>query len=429
MSDNEILSIDEYTDSMEIILAKAPRFTKVSMYLLLLVIAAALFWAYFTKIDITAKGIGVVRPEGDVTKIQAEAGGRIVELFVEEGDKVEKGQMLIKLEDIEAKEKIHKIKLEQDRIKKDMEALRAKKISLLAQLEIEKEKTDLELKISQTAIKIGDDVVSSRQAAVRVAQAELKDSEQSLKSLEKLAERNMVSRMKLEEARTVAEVARAKVQQAEAQERQAKSDMHSAQMSLELTKKKVSIVLEESTRRLTDIENQIVSRHKELESLESDLEIARHEFGNREILAPISGTVSWLGVKQEGELVEPGAMLANIYPQGSSFVIEAYFPNREVGLLHENQKVKLKYEAFPYQEYGTASGRILTISPDAEYQKDIGYVYSVTTSIDKRVLKGGAGDIGRIDLGMVAQVQAISRQQRLLSLLFHKLREKADIDT
>lgn len=127
MSDNEILNIDEYTDSMEIILAKAPRFTKVSMYLLLLVIAAALFWAYFTKIDITAKGIGVVRPEGDVTKIQAEAGGRIVELFVEEGDKVEKGQMIMKLEDIEAREKIQKIKVEQDRIKKDMEALRAKK--------------------------------------------------------------------------------------------------------------------------------------------------------------------------------------------------------------------------------------------------------------------------------------------------------------
>ncbi|MGA1842408.1 MAG: HlyD family secretion protein, partial [bacterium] len=424
MSDNEILNIEEYTDSMEIILARIPRFTKVSMYLLLLVILVAVSWAYFTKIDITAKGIGVVRPEGDVNKIQAEAGGRLVGLSVKEGDKVEKGQLLMKLEDIEVREKIQKIKVEQDRLQKDLDALSTKKTSLLAQIEIEKEKAELELKISETAVRTREDEVSSRKAEVRVALAGLKDSEQSLKSSEKLAKQNMVARVKLEEAKTVAEVARAKVEQAEARERQAKKDMQSALMSLELTKKKVSILLEESTRVLTDMENQIASRCKELESLESDLEIARHELGNREIVAPISGTVTWLGVKRERDLVEPGAMLAHISPLESLIVVEAYFPNREAGLLYKNQEVKLKYEAFPYQEYGTASGKILTISPDAEYQKDIGYVYSVTTSIDKRFLKGGGGDIGRIDLGMVAQVQAISRQQRLLSLLFQKLREK-----
>lgn len=429
MSDNEILNIEEYTDSMEIILARIPKFAKVSIYLLFLVIVASVFWAYFTKIDITAKGIGVVRPEGDVNKIQAEAGGRIVELFVEEGDKVQKGQMLMKLEDIEAREKIQKIKVEQGRLKKDMEALRAKRTSLLDQLDIEREKAELELKISQTEVKTREEVVSSREAAVRVAQAELRDFEHRLQSLEKLAEQNMVSRMKLEEARTADEVAKAKFDQAEAQKRQAQRDIQSARMNMALTKKKVSIVLEESARRITEIENQITARGKEMESLESDLEIAKHELGNRKIVAPISGTVTWTGVKRVGDLVEPGAMLAHISPKESSIVVEAYFPNREAGLLHKNQEVKLKYEAFPYQEYGMASGRILTISPDAEYQKDIGYVYRVTTSIDKRVLKGGTRDIGRIDLGMVAQVQAISRQKRLLSLLFHKLREKVDIDS
>lgn len=79
------------------------------------------------------------------------------------------------------------------------------------------------------------------------------------------------------------------------------------------------------------------------------------------VRAPQDGVVSGL-IAQPGQTVTPGVALASLVPSDAKLQAHLYAPSSAVGFLRAEQPVLLRYDAFPYQKFGSQAGRIEQVS-------------------------------------------------------------------
>lgn len=98
----------------------------------------------------------------------------------------------------------------------------------------------------------------------------------------------------------------------------------------------------------------------QLTQLDAELE-QRLALKSTVLRAPSSGLVSNLLVKA-GQLVASGQPLVSILPKGSKLQAQLFVPSNVVGLLRPGSQVVLRYEAFPYKQFGQQYGKIIHVS-------------------------------------------------------------------
>lgn len=79
------------------------------------------------------------------------------------------------------------------------------------------------------------------------------------------------------------------------------------------------------------------------------------------IQAAVSGTVTALQVYQ-GQTVDQRAAMMTVASASGAVTAELYVPSRAIGFVRPGQQVRVRYDAFPYQRFGSGTGRILYIS-------------------------------------------------------------------
>jgi membrane fusion protein len=107
------------------------------------------------------------------------------------------------------------------------------------------------------------------------------------------------------------------------------------------------------------------------------------------IRTPIAGRVATLQTTV-GQPAEPQRLQLEIIPEGSVLEAELFVPTRAIGFVQPGQKVRILYDAFPYQSFGTYSGRITRISQTILKGSDISApvtlqepAYKVTVALDR----------------------------------------------
>lgn len=95
--------ISDITDSIEILEKKPPKFISYFLLFIIIIIIIALIWAYYSKIDISIKATANVQASTASSAIKFEIPGTIKEINIKSGDKVEKGDILLKIENKELK--------------------------------------------------------------------------------------------------------------------------------------------------------------------------------------------------------------------------------------------------------------------------------------------------------------------------------------
>jgi membrane fusion protein len=88
------------------------------------------------------------------------------------------------------------------------------------------------------------------------------------------------------------------------------------------------------------------------------------------IRAPISGRVSMLQATA-GEVADPKRLLGQVMPSDSPLEANLFIPVRAIGFVRPGQQIRILYDAFPYQHYGTYEGKILSISQTIVTANDI----------------------------------------------------------
>jgi HlyD family secretion protein len=155
------------------------------------------------------------------------------------------------------------------------------------------------------------------------------------------------------------------------------------------------------------------------------LELANFELKQRQatLVAPSDGVITEVPAKV-GDLLEAGKP-AVIMVQDRGFRIDVAVRSDDVGQLRVGLPVRVKLDAYDYQKYGTARGRIAFIAPDSTVSESANgpskVAYTVKIELDGEELRHNE-HAGPFKLGMTGVAEILVDRETLLRLLFRKIR-------
>ncbi|WP_438423799.1 HlyD family secretion protein [Aquimarina macrocephali] len=110
--------------------------------------------------------------------------------------------------------------------------------------------------------------------------------------------------------------------------------------------------LRKSTR-LKELQNQLAQKEERLIELKNS-----HSYM---VKAPVNGRITSTQVNI-GQNVSSAVPILTIIPENTTLYAELFLPSRAIGFIKKNQRVLLRYDAFPYQRYGLYQGKIVQIA-------------------------------------------------------------------
>lgn len=126
---------------------------------------------------------------------------------------------------------------------------------------------------------------------------------------------------------------------------------------------------------------------RNIESSKSEL-ISAKLTGQTQVRSPMTAVIANKLVSK-GQLVVPGQVLMSLIPEKSKCQVDIYIPSDNMAFIKAGSAVNIKYDAFPYQKFGSQSGKITHVSksPLAADELKIGlkpgYYYKASVSMPK----------------------------------------------
>ena len=441
-----ILPMNEITDSVEMLHEKPNRGMPVFTWILVLLLAAAVIWCCVGEIDYFIKASGVVRPGENVSTISTLMTGRVETLNISEGDNVKKGDLLFKLDNAELEQSLSAYKKEKQRIDTDNAADSAvisaesiksqlaiyrKELSGLETLKssVEANSDMFENKSSVYAMQYADYTAAINAYDVNINQKKSdKENAEPLfkaggisqseydsicRSLEnaKLEKDKYISEFKLniEQKVTAAEKNISDLEYSLKGQNQSLSSYseisHDEQLAAENMKLEMLSWIAES---IKSNEANIISIEKQIDDIELNIR-------NAEVIAPIDGTVNMYADLSPADLVQSGQTIATIIPDTKgAYKLTMYLSSADISETEIGQSVRLRFAAYPYQEYGELAGTVKSISTDVRSSENGMSYYVAEVSID---------DTLGLELisGMECEARVVTKQRKIIYWLLEKL--------
>jgi len=398
----------------------------------LLLVAVVLFiilfigWANFATLDEVTRGEGKVIPSSEIQSLQTLEPGLVEEFLVKEGDQVEKGEVLMRLSDIEAAS--------------DLGANNARYLGLLAsitrlQAEAEGKST---VKFPEEVMKGAPQSVTEELNAFRANQQQIRgqvnifESQRSQRNQEirELQQRindlrGVISLQREEMAMIEPLVAkgsapRMELLQLERSMKEQQSELNSLTGSLPRARSaagEVSARINEikSTARAS-AQTELSVRLIELNELKERLGALKERKTRTEIKSPVHGTIKEINVNTVGGVVRPGEDIIQIVPKDDLLLVEVRIRPSDIAFLYPKQKAIVKLSAYDFAIFGGLDAKVEAISADTIEDEEGNSFYRVKLSTTETELRR-KGEVLPIIPGMVATVDILTGEKTVMQYL------------
>ena len=378
-------------------------------------------WASFASLDEVTRGEGKVIPSSELQTLQSLDAGIVQEFLVLEGDKVEEGQILMRLSDIEASAdlganrarftgllaSVARLKAEaqgldavafpEDAIRQDPGSVEEERRTFKANKSQLRNQTDvIRQQLSQK-----EQEVTELEGRIRDTRSVMELQKEEMSLIEPLVERGSAPRMEL--------------LQLEKTFKERETELNSLLSSLPRAKS----AIEEFRARLSDIEvtaraeaqAELAARQIELNEIRERLSALTERKTRTEIKSPVNGTIQELTVNTIGGVVSPGADLIKIVPSDDRLVVEAKIRPADIAFLYPGQKALVKITAYDFSIYGALQAELVSISADTVQDEQGHSFYRVRLHTSEPELRHH-GRVLPIIPGMVASVDILTGRKR-----------------
>lgn len=353
-----------------------------------------LLWAGLFQLEEVSTGTGKVIPSSKEQVIQSLDGGILTKLDVQEGDIVEKGQVLAQLDPTRFESNVG-----------ESQSLLISAQATAARLRAEVNGTPL---VFPDEVKKDPKLVQEETALYNSRRENLEQSISGLKLALQLVQQEL----------TMTEPLVAKGAASEVEVLRLKREANDLQNKINDARNQYYVKSrEELSKANTDTEQQMQIVRGRTDTL------------NRTTFkAPVRGVVKEIAVTTQGGVIPQNGKLMTIVPLDEQLLIEARISPRDIAFIHPGQEALVKITAYDYSIYGGLKGKVTVISPDTirdEVKQDQFY-YRVYIRTDSDKLYNKEGKSFSITPGMVATVDIRTGEKTVLDYLlkpFNKAKE------
>lgn len=348
-------------------------------------------WAAFAWVDEIVRGSGEMISSSRPQIIQNLEGGILAELAVAEGDIVNSGDVLARLQSTQ-------FQSQADDLQDQITALAVRQLRLEAELAgqfdfavpggLEQKMPGLVASERALLNARQTDFLSRREGAQRVLDQAAK--ERGL--LEDLLERNIVALIEVTRARKAHADARIKLDEIITQTELERAQTYSDTL-------------------------------KELGTLRQTYKSAQDQLNRTVLVSPMRGIVNNLSVTTIGGVVRPGEEILQIIPLDEELFVEARVSPKDIAGVRPGQEASVKLSAYDYTIYGALKGEVKLISADTfkdERKPDGDAHYKVTVRVDMSALTDRQRSIS-IRPGMQAEVELHTGSKTVMQYLLKPL--------
>lgn len=425
MNNAEIVALADCIEFREAILATPPKEARLSLLLMLAMLATAFAWASVSKVDVVVKARSVVRPPEPPQEVRVAVGGEVSEVLFREGDDLPAGAVLLRLNKNKLEEQIAKLRREKGAVEDELERAVSVKEALEAERDQELAQAETNIEIAQLEFQRAERRRDQAEREFELVRAAAETAERDLARYRELFDNGIVSRAHLEGKDDDLKAKRIR-------ERAAEEDQHSTELDIALSRKRILAAQQErdtltqsSRARIREQDIRIGKSRSDLGGLEHDLRLLQLDLEQGTVRAPIGGIVVTDGPRP-GDLLSSGDVVARIAPPG--IVVEAQVPNSRIAGLRFGQSVRVKLDAYDYQKYGALDGEVAFVAPDATLIENEGQTPSSVYKVTIRLSEESVTDASRpIELGMTGIAEIVTDRERILDLVFRRLRRKSEI--
>ena len=351
--------------------------SKIIFSTLLLFIIGVLCTLPVIKVDVGVRSQGLIRPSTEVVRITSPVSGNIKILNVSENSTIREGDVFATVDAPQVNERLRFNQLRQNQVElfvKDLNLLqKADSLTLLSAVDLQ-------------SARYQQNWMEFRQKLLNQIQ-EINQIKRKLSRERFLAERDAVSQVTLDETRFT---------------------LHSSASQYKMLVEQQKNQWEMDEIRLTN----------ELNQLQSEKNQIIEELKQYEVRSPITGTVQNKAALFRNSFVSANQVLGEISPD-TSLIADVFIHPRDIGYLREGMEAKFHIDAYNYNQWGIASGKIINISSDV-IMNDGQPVFRVQCSFDQTYLELKNGFRGDFKKGMTLQARFIISRRSLFQLLYDK---------
>ncbi|MDZ8034708.1 HlyD family efflux transporter periplasmic adaptor subunit [Nostoc sp. DedSLP04] len=406
-----------------------PRiWTRGLLYWLVVFVAIVLPWAMLSKVDETGSARGRLEPQGRTVRLDAPVTGKVTAIKVKEGQTVLSGQTLLELES-----ELTRTELQQTQAKLEGQQNRVNQLQLLKnQLEMSLRTQQLQNQAQESEQLAQLDQIhqkfnSSKQVyALEVGRLKLAKNE--VQRYQYLLQKGAISKSKLEEIEGAMFERQRLLEQAQSDIQQANTEIAKQQSTNQRIRRTGELAVLDSHKQLKELQAQVVDLQSEISQTKKQIHSLQFQLQQQTLRAPIAGTIFQLSINNAGTVVQPGQMVTQIAPNGVPLIFRAQMPSQESGFLRVGMPVKLKFDAYPFQDYGVIEGKLHWISPDSKVVETAqGNIenFELEIAVPQTYIQSGNKRIA-LTPGQTATAEVIVRQRRIVDFVldpFKKLQK------
>ncbi|HEY8580896.1 MAG TPA: HlyD family type I secretion periplasmic adaptor subunit [Beijerinckiaceae bacterium] len=393
-------------------------------------LVALIVWASLTEIDAVTRSSGAVVPFNQNQIVQHLEGGIVSEILVREGDKVEQGQLLLRIRDSQSLATLQQTQTQLSAKRAALARLEAEiaaaaQIAFPADLEenfILANERDLfqQRRREQTEqIMVLDDKIRQHEIALAGLNARRVNLQrerdliaQRTQSLQRLSELGAVSRNELLQGLTA-------LQQLDTRITDISHDIPQTEAALSEAVRQRNAASLKFRSDASEEKTKVLVEASQLTEAVTNL---RDKADRTDIRAPTTGKINKQYVSTVGGVIAPGAPILEIVPSSDTIAIEAQLSPQDRAEIWPGSKAVVKITAYDYSLYGGLDASVVDISPDIIKEKDSQPYFRVRLNAANKL-----GDNRPVVPGMMANVDILTKRHTVLQYLLLPLMNVKDM--
>ena len=382
---------------------------------------AFLMWASLAPVDEVTHGQGRVIPSSKAQVIQSAEPTTIEEILVRSGQKVGRGQLLVRLDDAMLSSELGQLQAETrsltaraGRLEQEgtgagancdtggPECQQEQALAAVRQSALRSKQDGLSAQVEQRRRELGE-----AQATIDSLGGSVQLARQRVAMLEPLAAKSIIPQTELLDARRDLVDAQGRLNAAQQQASRASAAIREAQAQLS----------EANFQFRQDALNERSQLEAKIAVNSESLRGAKGRAQRAEIRSPVDGVVNDVQVTTIGGFVTAGQKIMQIVPIGDKLLVETRVKPNDIAFIKTGDRAVVKVTAYDFSIYGGLSGTVQQVSADSVYDEATREAYfTVVVETDRAWLGTGAHKLP-ITPGMVCDVEILTGRKSVLACL------------